>query len=280
MKRSLDIVLAFLLLVPALPVLAVAALLIKWDSDGPVLFCQERMGRGFHPFQLFKLRTMKQSMGGSAYTLGADPRITRMGRWLRWVKIDELPQLWNVLCGDMSLVGPRPVIPELAREFQRSYERLLVARPGLTDPATLKYCREAEMLALLPDPMRYFKSVVTPDKLLISRLYQERASFWSDLGVMAATALALFLPNERTRLIPAQPSLAPVVAFRAPAPVIPLRTRVNPVSQASPFEYPLDLPRRDGLGRPRPAPAVHRKFGNNANAGRAEHIELVPRSLI
>jgi lipopolysaccharide/colanic/teichoic acid biosynthesis glycosyltransferase len=181
LKRGLDIALAGLLLACVLPVLAVAALLIKLDSDGPVLFCQERMGRNFKCFRLIKLRTMKESSGGLAYTLGADPRITRVGRWLRWFKMDELPQLWNVLRGDMSMVGPRPVVPELAFEFKKSYETLLMERPGLTDPATVKYCREAEMLAVVPEPLRFFKRVVTPDKLRISEIYLRNANVWSDL---------------------------------------------------------------------------------------------------
>jgi lipopolysaccharide/colanic/teichoic acid biosynthesis glycosyltransferase len=190
-KRSIDIVLAGLLLAVALPLLALAALLIKLDSDGPAIFCQTRMGRGFKRFQLIKLRTMVVGEGGPAYTLGADPRITRTGRWLRKLKLDELPQLWNVLQGDMSLVGPRPVIPELTEEFAGAYEQLLAVRPGLTDPATLKYCCEVEMLAMVPDPLRYFKSVVTPDKLRISQAYLRRATVWTDLGVLASTALAL-----------------------------------------------------------------------------------------
>lgn len=191
-KRSTDIAVAAFMLVISLPFLAIAAIMIKLDSEGPVIFRQVRMGRQFRRFELLKLRTMRASKTGSIYTLGADPRITHLGRWLRCFKLDELPQLWNVLRGDMSLVGPRPVVPELTVEFKAAYESLLDARPGLTDPATLKYCREAEILALVPDPLEYFKTVITPDKLRISEDYQKRANMLSDLEVMARTAAALF----------------------------------------------------------------------------------------
>jgi lipopolysaccharide/colanic/teichoic acid biosynthesis glycosyltransferase len=190
-KRSVDIVLAGLLLIIALPFLALAAIGIKLDSAGPVIFRQVRVGRRFRSFQLLKLRTMRTSDGGPAYTFGADPRITRMGRSLRRYKFDELPQLWNVLRGEMSLVGPRPVIPELTHEFKQEYDHLLSVRPGLTDPATLKYFCESDVLALVPDPLQYFKTVVTPDKLRISQAYLERANLASDLSVMAGTALVL-----------------------------------------------------------------------------------------
>jgi len=192
LKRSVDIAFAGILLILTFPLLAFAAILIKLDSGGPVLFRQQRMGRGFKPFLLLKLRTMRQDCDGPLYTLGADPRITHAGRWLRGLKLDELPQLWNVLRGEMSMVGPRPVVPELTAEFKRAYGQLLEVRPGLTDPATLKYCRETQILALVPDPLRYFKTVVTPDKLRISQAYLERANGWRDLAVIARTALALF----------------------------------------------------------------------------------------
>jgi len=196
LKRCVDITLGGLLLILALPFLAVAVVLIKLDSRGPALFCQLRMGRGFKPFKLLKLRTMTHLAAGTAFTLGADPRITRVGQWLRRFKLDELPQLWNVLRGEMSLVGPRPVIPELAMEFRRRYKRLLSVRPGLTDPATLKYCRETEILELVADPLRYFKTVMTPDKLRISQKYLRHATVWSDLGILARTGIAL-LPSLR-----------------------------------------------------------------------------------
>jgi lipopolysaccharide/colanic/teichoic acid biosynthesis glycosyltransferase len=224
LKRSLDIALAGMLLGSMLPVLAVCALLIKLDSDGPILFCQERMGRNFKRFQLFKLRTMRKSAGGLAYTLGADPRITRVGRWLRWFKIDELPQLWNVLRGEMSLVGPRPVVPELAIEFKVAYRSLLKTRPGLTDPATVKYCREAEMLADVPEPFRYFKRVVTPDKLRMSESYLQNANGWSDLCVMASTAKALL------RSIGQIGPSGPLIAERATAPIQNFKTPVRGIS--------------------------------------------------
>lgn len=200
LKRSLDISLSGLLLAASLPLIVIAAILIKLDSPGPVLFRQARTGRGFMRFQLLKLRTMRVDAAGSPYTLGADPRITGAGRWLRKFKLDELPQLWNVLRGEMSLVGPRPVVPELAAEFRQAYTRLLAVRPGLTDPATLKYCRETELLALVPEPLRYFKTVVTPDKLRISQDYLERANLWSDLGVIARTVFVLLLPRRQLRV--------------------------------------------------------------------------------
>jgi lipopolysaccharide/colanic/teichoic acid biosynthesis glycosyltransferase len=210
LKRSMDIFLAAILLVLVLPLLAFSAIAIKLDTVGPVLFRQTRMGRRFRGFQLFKLRTMRIDGVGSAYTLGEDARITRVGRWLRRTKIDEMPQLWNVLRGEMSLVGPRPVIPELTTEFRDAYIRLLDVRPGLTDPATVKYCRETEILAEASQPLEYFKTVVTPDKLRISREYLDHASFWSDLGVLAATIRAL-LEVWRSHLRGRQPRLA---AFR------------------------------------------------------------------
>ena len=199
LKRTVDIALACLLLIISLPILAVAAVAIKIDSEGTVFFCQARMGRRFRCFALFKLRTMRIFVDGSAYTLGEDPRITRVGQWLRRTKVDELPQLWNVLRGEMSMVGPRPVIPELAIEFRQEYNRLLEVRPGLTDPATLKYCREVELLALVSDPLLYFKTVITPDKLRISAAYLDRANLLSDLGVMASTAAALLPRNGLPR---------------------------------------------------------------------------------
>jgi lipopolysaccharide/colanic/teichoic acid biosynthesis glycosyltransferase len=196
LKRRLDITLAGFLLAVSLPILAIAALIIELESGEPAIFRQDRMGRGLKRFKLYKLRTMRSSCAGSAYTLGADPRITGIGLWLRRFKIDELPQLWNVLCGDMSLVGPRPVIPELIDEFQSSYARLLAVRPGLTDPATLKYCREVETLAQVPDPLDYFKTVIVPDKLRISNTYLEHATVRSDIMVLMRTAVAL-LPSSR-----------------------------------------------------------------------------------
>ncbi len=191
-KRTVDVILAGFLFALTLPLLILSAILIKLDSRGPVLFRQTRMGLRFRRFELLKLRTMSIDSHGSPITIGADPRITRPGQWLRRFKFDELPQLWNILRGDMSLVGPRPVIPELAREFDAAYRELLKVRPGLTDPASLKYCREAEILASVRNPVRYFKTVIAPDKIRISLAYMKRATMWSDFDVMLRTARILF----------------------------------------------------------------------------------------
>jgi len=221
LKRGLDCTLAGLLLAFSLPLLVAAAIAIKLDSRGPVFFSQARMGKGFKRFHLLKLRTMRIAVGGPLYTVAEDPRITRVGRWLRWFKVDELPQLWNVLRGQMSLVGPRPVIPDLAFEFKDAYERLLEVRPGLTDPATVKYCREDELLARLPDPLVYFKNVLVPEKLRLSASYLEHANVWADLGLMARTALALFPSNLGQRLMHerlALPAQASGMLFSEPSP--------------------------------------------------------------
>jgi lipopolysaccharide/colanic/teichoic acid biosynthesis glycosyltransferase len=215
LKRSIDIVVAGIMLVVCFPLLLVCAVLVKLDSRGPVLFRQARMGRDFKVFSLLKLRTMRAGADGPAITLGLDPRITPAGGWLRRWKLDELPQLWNILRGEMSLVGPRPVIPELAREFAPDYRDLLRVRPGLTDPATIQYCREVEVLSLVNDPLLYFKTVATPEKLRISRDYLSRATIMRDFGIMVRTAQALLFPE------------------RLPAPGPALETLRRPVSQVS-----------------------------------------------
>jgi lipopolysaccharide/colanic/teichoic acid biosynthesis glycosyltransferase len=194
-KRGVDIVVSALLLCLTLPILLLSALIVYLSSPGPVLFRQVRMGRGFRPFEIIKLRSMVHAEAGLAYTLGPDPRITPFGKWLRRTKIDELPQLWNVLRGEMSLVGPRPVLPELISEFRAPYTRLLRARPGLTDPASLKYSQEARLLATAEDPMHFFKSVVTPDKIEISLEYMESANPWTDAVTLLMTGLICCFPG-------------------------------------------------------------------------------------
>lgn len=194
LKRGIDVLLSSCFLLLALPVILICALLIKLDSEGPVFFRQRRIGRDFHPFQVFKLRTMEINRTGTAITLGSDPRVTHVGQWLRDYKLDELPQLWNVLRGEMSLVGPRPVIPALVDEFHAEYEKLLQFRPGITDPATLKYYRECEILAASSDPARFFKKVVAPDKLQLSLAYLEQATVWTDLRLLFHTLWAV-LPH-------------------------------------------------------------------------------------
>src|SRR5690242_15091511 len=140
MKRIFDIVVAAAGLILLSPLLLLVALLVKLDSRGAVLFQQERIGKNFHPFLIYKFRTMQNDGHSTAsLTIGADPRITRVGKYLRACKIDELPQLMNVLKGDMSLVGPRPEVPRYVELFRSDYEDILSVRPGLTDLASVTY---------------------------------------------------------------------------------------------------------------------------------------------
>jgi lipopolysaccharide/colanic/teichoic acid biosynthesis glycosyltransferase len=176
------------------PLLALAALAIKIDSSGPVFFRQERIGVNFTPFSIFKFRTMVADAParGGPITVGEDPRITRVGRLLRKSKLDELPQLLNVLLGDMSLVGPRPEVPRYVDEFREQFAEILTVRPGLTDLASLKFIDEAELLAKAPDPERAYREVVLPEKLALAREYVRTQGFILDLKILARTLLGLF----------------------------------------------------------------------------------------
>lgn len=227
-KRLVDIVLSAALLLIALPALLPAALMILITSPGPVIFRQQRMGRGFQLFEILKLRTMNSTKSGSRYTLGQDPRITRVGRLLRRTKLDEFPQLWNVLRGEMSLVGPRPVLPELTDEFHEYYTFLLRARPGLTDPASLKYSQETRLLERVPNPMQFFKTVVTPDKVRMSLEYMTHANLWTDCVVLAHTAAICCFP-ALSRIYGELPAIAgkpePRLLFENAAPTRPVTDR-------------------------------------------------------
>ncbi|KRE97510.1 hypothetical protein ASG76_01990 [Nocardioides sp. Soil774] len=162
-RRVLDLLVASAMLVLSLPVLALAALLILLEDGGPVIFRQIRLGEGARPFTVYKLRTMRSSERGPAVTATDDPRITRVGTWLRRLSIDELPQLWQVLRGQMTLVGPRPESQELASRYVQPFRTVLLARPGLTGPAQLFY-REAS--AVPPpgwtDTDAWYLSVLVP----------------------------------------------------------------------------------------------------------------------
>ncbi len=218
-KRLMDIGVASFLLLLAVPILVLAALVISLTSPGPVLFRQVRMGREYQPFEILKLRTMRHGVEGKAYTLGRDPRITRVGEVLRRTKLDELPQLWNVLRGEMSLVGPRPVLPELTYEFREYYIYLLRTRPGLTDPASLKYSQETRLLGQAADAMGFFKTVVTPDKIRMSLEYMDRATVWTDVKMMAMTLAVCCLPSL-SRKFGAMPAVPQPVQGRMPVPAV------------------------------------------------------------
>jgi FlaA1/EpsC-like NDP-sugar epimerase/lipopolysaccharide/colanic/teichoic acid biosynthesis glycosyltransferase len=199
MKRLLDATLALAGLVLLAPVFAAVAIAVKCDGGGSVLFRQERVGRNFRPFRIFKFRTMVPDAAskGPGITVNGDARITRIGGFLRWSKLDELPQLVNVLRGEMSFVGPRPELPEYVRRFEDAYREILRVRPGITDPASLTYRDEAERLAQSSDPMRTYVEVVLPEKIELAKRYAERASVLGDLRIIVSTVLVLLYPVRR-----------------------------------------------------------------------------------
>ncbi len=187
-KRLFDFTVALL----ALPLLVLPGLIIAlavWAGSGsPVFFRQERVGRGGRLFRIVKFRTMLvRPAGDSTVTVAGDARMTAVGRFLRRWKLDELPQLWNVLVGDMSLVGPRPDVPGYADRLEGDERRLLQLRPGITGPATLAYRNEEEILAQVDDPVRYNDEVIWPDKVRLNLEYLERASLGRDLGYLWRT---------------------------------------------------------------------------------------------
>jgi len=192
-KRLFDIVVAALALLLLAPLLLVLAVTIRLDSPGPVFFRQERVGRHGVPFRIHKFRTMRAAAPGLPLTVGADPRITRAGRWLRRTRLDELPQLIDVLRGRMSLVGPRPEVPRYVAHYPPALrERALAVRPGITDPASLAWLDEAAVLAAAADPEREYIERILPAKLQAAAAYAEQASLATDLAVLARTVRVLW----------------------------------------------------------------------------------------
>jgi lipopolysaccharide/colanic/teichoic acid biosynthesis glycosyltransferase len=186
-KRAFDVVAAiFGLLIFGLPMLLIAAG-IRLGSPGPVLFRQERVGRHGRVFRIHKFRTMQvdAERQGLQLTVALDVRVTRMGRLLRANRLDELPQFFDVLAGNMSLVGPRPEVPRYVEAWPPELrERLLAVRPGITDPASLRFRDEAALLAQARDPERLYVDVILPRKLELAADYVDHATVWSDLAVI------------------------------------------------------------------------------------------------
>lgn len=193
MKRLFDICAAALALILLSPLLCLAALLIRLDSSGPIFFRQERIGKAFHPFWIYKFRTMSDGADnkGPLVTVGADARITRVGHFLRKSKIDELPQLINILKGEMSVVGPRPEVRSYVELFHEDYQEILKVRPGLTDLASLKYRNEAEILGRAVNPREAYISLILPDKIALGKKYVHRSSLGFDLELIFKTLVKL-----------------------------------------------------------------------------------------
>ena len=188
-KRVFDFAGALLGLAVAAPLLLAIALVVRLDDGGPVLYRQWRVGREGRAFRLWKFRTMADGAdrAGPALTMGSDPRVTRVGRWLRRSKLDELPQLLNVVRGEMSLVGPRPEVPRYVAHYDAEQRRVLHLTPGITDPGSMRFPDEGEILARAADPERVYIEEVMPEKLRTSLEYAARATLWTDLLVLLRT---------------------------------------------------------------------------------------------
>lgn len=187
-KRICDLTIALIgLIILAVP-MALIAISIGITSGSPILFTQERVGKGGQIFYVKKFRTMSvRSVEDSSITVAGDSRVTAIGSYLRRWKLDELPQLWNVLVGEMSLVGPRPDVPGYADKLQGDDRKLLLLRPGITGPATLAYRNEEEILAKVSDPVQYNNEIIYPDKVRINLEYMEKCSLMQDLKYILET---------------------------------------------------------------------------------------------
>lgn len=190
LKRTFDLALALVVLITTFWLIAAAWLAARIDTRASGFFVQERIGRHGKPFRLIKIRTMRaDGSPGSSVTVLGDPRITTVGVFLRRWKLDELPQVLNVLRGDMSIVGPRPDVAGLADKLDGLDRIVLSVRPGITGPATLKYRDEEIVLSRVADPDRHSREVIFPDKTRINRAYVENWSFGNDLRCIWRTIL-------------------------------------------------------------------------------------------
>ena len=199
MKRSVDILISLVGLILLLPLFAIVAALIKAEGKGRVFFRQERIGKDFKPFTIYKFRTMVENAPrlGPGLTVAGDRRITNVGRFLRRTKLDELPQLFNVLRGEMSLVGPRPEIPRYVDLFKQDYEEILRVRPGITEVASIMYRNEASVLAGTSDPEREYLQHILPEKIALAKEYLANASFVYDTRIVLSTVFHLIHPGNR-----------------------------------------------------------------------------------
>lgn len=183
-------------LVVASPVMAASALAVALEDGLPVLFRQTRVGRNGKPFVMLKFRSMRMATAGSAVTASGDSRVTRAGRLLRKYKLDELPQLWNVFKGDMSLIGPRPEVPRFVDLNEPLWRTVLSVRPGITDVASLRYRHEEGMLEGAADPEAHYRTVILPEKLRLAAQGVERQSAGHDFKVLVYTVLCSFFPGR------------------------------------------------------------------------------------
>lgn len=192
-QRIFDLIVSGALLVALSPVLLAAMIWIRLDTPGPVFFLQDRIGRDGRRFRIFKFRTMvtDAEKAGTQITIGDDPRITRSGRWLRRLRIDELPQLLNVIRGEMSIVGPRPEVPRYVELYTPDQRRILAFRPGLTSPATIEFSDESSLLSRQTDPERYYREHLIPAKIATDLDYSLKAGLVSDIFILLTTVRKL-----------------------------------------------------------------------------------------
>lgn len=197
MKRLFDIIACGLGLIVLSPIFLVLAIWIKLDSKGPVFYRQVRVGLNNKDFRIFKFRSMRVGADkGSLVTIGGrDPRVTRSGYWIRKFKLDELPQLINVFVGDMSLVGPRPEVRHYVDYYTSEQMHVLDVRPGITDPASIKFRNENELMEKAEDPEKYYIEVIMQEKIKLYLEYVEKHNFWYDLGLIFKTFFVII--NER-----------------------------------------------------------------------------------
>jgi lipopolysaccharide/colanic/teichoic acid biosynthesis glycosyltransferase len=187
--RAFDLSVCMLLLPFVLVVGAITALLIYIDSPGSVFYRSTRVGQGGRPFQMLKFRKMRRSARGGPLTIGEDERFTPIGGFLAMTKLDELPQLWNVLKGDMRLVGPRPEVPEFVARYSEEYEELLSVLPGITGPAAVEYASESHLLSLQQDPVKFYEESIMPRKIEIDLHYIRTRTLRGDLAILAQTTV-------------------------------------------------------------------------------------------
>lgn len=190
-KRVFDFFAAFVGIIVISPILIIVSVVIKIDSPGKVMFLQKRVGKGEKEFYIYKFRTMVTDAEklGKQITVGKDSRITKVGAFLRKYKIDELPQLFNVLKGDMSLVGPRPEVPKYVALYSKEQKKVLSVRPGITDLASLRYSDENEILGKVDNPEEHYINVIMRDKLNLNLEYIEKSNLFFDISLIIKTII-------------------------------------------------------------------------------------------